>query len=234
MLRPVLTTFGWVPPFSRGVTRDLRVRWACEEEGIPYELRLIDWAYSKSPEYRLSQPFGQIPTYSDGEVEIFESGAIALRIAELGSKLLPSDTVARMQAIQWVIASLNSVEPWIMRATVEQAAAEADSNSAPIDGQESDKRGDGMKATGHIQVMMDLQNRLGDLDAAIRDKQWLDGDVFTVGDLMMISVLGNLRNTNALDPLADLAAYVARGERRPAHVRAMADQLALYEQAEKT
>ncbi len=224
MLKPLITTYGWVPPFARGVTRDLRARWACEEEGIPYELRLIDWAYSKSPEHRRFQPFGQVPTYSDGEVEIFETGAIALRIAELGGRLLPTDTAARMQAIQWVVASLNSLEPWIMRAAVERAAAEA----APNDG-----RGDGMTATGQTEVMKDLHNRLSDLEAAIGDKQWLDGDVFTVGDLMMVSVLGNLRNTDALQDLPRLSAYVARGEARPAHVKAMADQFKQYDEADR-
>jgi glutathione S-transferase len=90
ILRPIITTYGWVPPTARGVTRDLRARWVCEEEGIPYELRLIDWAYSKSSDHRHFQPFGQVPTYSDGEVEIFETGAIALRIAELGGSATPT------------------------------------------------------------------------------------------------------------------------------------------------
>ena len=228
MPTPIITTYGWVPPFARGVTRDLRARWACEEERIPYEIRTVDWEYSKSAEHRRVQPFGQVPTYSDGEVDIFETGAMALRIAELGGTLLPTNTVARMQAIQWLIASLNSVEPWIMRAAVEQAAAESNADAMASDGQESDKRGDGMTATGQSQVKEDLHRRLSDLDAALGDKQWLDGDTFTVGDLMMISVIGNLRNTDALERLSNLAAYVARGEARPAHVKAMADQLALY------
>jgi glutathione S-transferase len=217
---PVITTFAWVPPFARGVTRDLRARWACEEEGLAYDIRLIDWKYSKGPDHRRVQPFGQIPTYADGEVEIFETGAIVLRIAELGGTLLPSAAPARMRAIQWVIAALNSVEPWIMRAVAERAAV---GNDTPADG---------MSATGQSKVMDDLHARLRDLDAALGDKQWLDGDVFTAGDLMMISVLGNLRNTGALASLPKLAAFVARGEARPAHVKAMADQLALYGQAD--
>jgi glutathione S-transferase len=222
MPKPVITTYGWVPPFARGVTRDLRARWACEEEGIAYELRLIDWATSKSAAHRRFQPFGQVPTYSDGEVEIFETGAIALRIAELGGTLIPTDPARRMQAIQWLVAALNSIEPWVMRAAVERLAADAD-----------DKRGDGMRATGESQVMQDLHGRLADLDAAIGGKQWLDGDVFTVGDLMMVSVLGNLRGTDALAELPNLSAYMARGEARPAHVKAMADQLALFEAADR-
>lgn len=231
MRKPVITTFEWVPPFARGVTRDLRARWACEEEGIPYEIRAIDWAYSKAPEHRKHQPFGQIPTYSDGEVEIFETGAIVLRIAEIGKTLLSSDPNARMKAIQWVIASLSSVEPWIMRAKIEFDAEETKSSSG--ESANDGKRGDGMTATGDSQVFQDLHGRLKDLDGAIGKKKWLEGDVFTVGDLMMVSVLGNLRKTNALDKLPDLAAYVARGEDRPAHIKAMSDQLRMYEEADK-
>jgi glutathione S-transferase len=229
MLKPVITTFGWVPPFARGVTRDLRARWACEEEGIPYEISEIDWERSKSRDYRRSQPFGQIPTYNDGEVEIFETGAIALRIAELGNRLLPEEPAARMRAIQWVMASLNSVEPWIMRAATEQAPGQADADSAAL----IEQRGDGMSSMSDAAAAADLDKRLLDLDAAIGDRQWLDGDTFTVGDLMMISVLGHLRNTKALSSMPKLAAYVARGEARPAHVKAMAAQLALYEEADK-
>lgn len=229
MLKPVITTFGWVPPFARGVTRDLRARWACEEEGIPYEISEIDWERSKSRDYRRSQPFGQIPTYNDGEVEIFETGAIALRIAELGNRLLPEEPAARMRALQWVMASLNSVEPWIMRAATEQAPGQADADSAAL----IEQRGDGMSSMSDAAAAADLDKRLLDLDAAIGDRQWLDGDTFTVGDLMMISVLGHLRNTKALSSMPKLAAYVARGEARPAHVKAMAAQLALYEEADK-
>lgn len=226
MLKPVITTYGWVPPYARGVTRDLRARWACEEEGIPYEIRGIDWQHSKSEAYRGLQPFGQIPTYSDGEVDIFESGAMALRIAELGSSLLPKDPGARMRAIQWVIAALNSVEPWIMRIVAERdpdATSEASGELA----------GDGMTASGQSDIWSDLHQRLAALDAAIGDRQWLDGDIFTVGDLMMVSVLGNLRNTAAFASLPHLASYVARAEARPAHVKAMAAQLAYYDEADK-
>src|SRR5690242_2481256 len=110
-MTPTITTFAWVPEFARGFVRDIRVRWACEEVGQPYEVKLIRDA--KTPEHRRFQPFGQVPTYADEQGEIFESGAIALRIAERGKGLLPDDPAARTRAIQWLVAALNSVEPWV-------------------------------------------------------------------------------------------------------------------------
>lgn len=213
---PIITTFSWVPPFARGFVRDLRARWAFEEEGIAYEVRTIEGSYAKSADHRRFQPFGQVPTYSDGEVDIFESGAISLRIAEKGGKLLPADPAARIRAVQWVIAALNSVEPWIMQhASVE--VFEADREWSPM---------------RRSKVIEDLNVRLADLATSLGDKTWLDGDVFTVGDLTMISVLGGLRGTALLDPFPNLSAYVAGGEGRPAHKKAIADQLALYERAD--
>ena len=213
---PVITTFAWVPSFARGFVRDLRARWAFEEEGMAYEVRTVDGPYAKSAEHRRFQPFGQVPTYSDGEVDIFESGAISLRIAERGGKLVPADPAARIRAIQWVIAALNSVEPWIMQRAV-------------VDIFEADCEWSSLRRP---KVMDDLNGRLADLAGALGDGRWLDGDIFTVGDLTMVSVLGGLRGPAALDPVPDLAAYVARGEARPAHQKAMADQLALYERAD--
>ena len=212
MTLPTITTFAWVPDFARGFVRDIRARWAFEETGQAYDVRLIDGPYSKGPEHRRFQPFGQVPTYSDGEVEIFESGAIAIRIAEQGSGLLPADPAGRIRAIQWVIAALNSVEPWVMQLAV-------------VDLFEADR--DWSKAR-RPKVVEDLKGRLADLAAALGDKTWLDGETFTVGDLMMVSVLGGLRNTDMLADFPNLAAYVARGEARPAHVKAMADHLAVY------
>ena len=213
MTLPTITTFAWVPDFARGFVRDIRARWAFEETGQAYDVRLIDGPYSKSPEHRRFQPFGQVPTYSDDEVEIFESGAIAIRIAEQGPGLLPADPAARIRAIQWVIAALNSVEPWVMQlAVVDLFEADRDWSMAR-----------------RPKVVEDLKGRLTDLAAALGDKTWLDGDTFTVGDLMMVSVLGGLRNTDMLADYPNLAEYVARGEARPAHVKAMADLLAVYE-----
>ncbi len=210
MTIPTITTFAWVPEFARGFVRDLRPRWAFEEAGQPYEVNLIRDA--KTPEHRRHQPFGQVPTYSDDEVEIFESGAIVLRIAERAGKLIPTDPAARIRAIQWLTCALNSVEPWVMALAVNDVF-EADRD---------------WSKTRHAKVVEDLHARLTDLQAALGDTTWLDGDTFTVGDLMMVAVLGGLRGTGQLDGFPKLAAYVARGEARPAHQKAMADQLALY------
>jgi glutathione S-transferase len=208
---PTITTFGWVPAFARGFVRDMRPRWAFEEVGQPYAVKLI--ADSKTPEHRRYQPFGQVPTYQDDEVAIFESGAIVLRIAERAAKLIPRDPAARMQAMQWVVAALNSVEPYVMAVAVNDLF-EADCEwSQPR----------------HAKVVSYLRARLTDLEAALGDKPWLDGMEFTVGDLMMISVLGGLRNTGELADFPRLAAYIARGENRPAHIKALADHMATFD-----
>ncbi len=210
MTNPTITTFAWVPEFARGFVRDIRARWAFEEVGQAYDVDLI--ADAKTPEHRRLQPFGQVPTYRDDEVEIFESGAIALRIAERRGGLLPTDPASRNRAVQWLVAALNSVEPFVMALAVNDVfEAEREWSRAR-----------------HAKVVDDLQGRLADLSAALGDKTWLDGDAFTVGDLMMVSVLGGLRGTAQLDPHPKLAAYAARGEARPAHVKAMADHLAVF------
>ena len=212
---PTITTFRWVPEFARGYVRDLRARWAFEEVGQPYAVDLIDGAFAKSAAHRHYQPFGQIPTYKDDAVEIFESGAIAIRIAERGEGLLPADPNARFGAIQWVIAALNSVEPSILQYAV-VTIFEADCAWSPM---------------RRAKVEADIKARLADLEGALGDKRWLDGDAFTVGDLMMVSVLGGLRETDLLTGFPRLAAYVARGEARRAHCKAMADHLAVYAEA---
>lgn len=210
---PTISTFAWVPEFARGFVRDIRARWAFEETGQAYAVELIDGPYAKSAAHRRFQPFGQVPTYSDGAVEIFESGAIVLRIAEQGTGLLPDDPAARIRAIQWLIAALNSIEPWVMQLAV-------------VDVFEADRE---WSKARRPKVVEDLRGRLADLAAVFSDKEWLDGGAFTVGDLMMVSVLGGLRNTSVLADYPDLAAYVARGEARPAHVKAMADHMAVYQ-----
>ncbi|CAH0356650.1 glutathione S-transferase family protein [Sphingobium sp. CECT 9361] len=212
---PVITTFAWVPPFARGFVRDIRARWACEEVGQPYDVELIRNA--KMPEHRCHQPFGQVPTYRDDEVEIFESGAIVLRIAERAGQLIPTDPAARIRSIQWLVAALNSVEPFVMAIAVNDIF-------------EADRE---WSKARHAKVSEDLQVRLHDLELALDHKQWIDGDTFTIGDLMLISVLGGLRGSGQLDSFPKLAAYVERGETRPAHRKAMADQLALYAEDEK-
>ncbi|QKR98807.1 glutathione S-transferase family protein [Sphingomonas sp. CL5.1] len=209
--KPQIITFGWVPEFARGFVRDIRPRWACEEVGQPYETVLI--ADAKGPEHRRLQPFGQVPAYRDGALEMFESGAIVLHICEKAGKLIPADPVARARAIQWLVAALNSVEPWVAALAVNDLF-EADQP---------------WSATRHDKVVADLDGRLADLETALGDRQWLEGDEFTIGDLMMVSVLGQLRGTGVLDRFPRLAAYVARGEARPAHRKAMADHLATFD-----
>jgi glutathione S-transferase len=210
---PRITTFGWVPEFARGFVRDLRPRWAFEEVGQAYEVDLI--RSSKTPEHRRYQPFGQVPTYRDEEVEIFESGAIVLRIAERAGRLLPHDPAQRMKAVQWLVAALNSVEPAVMEYAV-NAVFEADRP---------------WSAERHPVVLGYIEERLHGLDARLAGRIWLEEDGFTVGDLMMVSVLGGLRGTGVLDGFPAIAAYVKRGEARPAHAKAMADHLAVFERA---
>ena len=153
-----------------------------------------------------------MPTYRDDEVEIFESGAIVLRIAERAGRLIPVDPAARMRAIQWLACALNSIEPWVMALAINDVF-------------EADRE---WSAARHGKVVEDLHGRLRDLDAALGAKTWIDGDSFTVADLMLVSVLGGLRGTGQLDGFPRLAAYGARGEDRPAHRKAMADHLAVY------
>jgi glutathione S-transferase len=207
---PTITTFGWVPEFARGFVRDMRPRWAFEEVGQPYAVDLI--TDSKSPEHRRFQPFGQVPTYRDDEVAIFESGAIVLRIADRAGKLIPGDSARRMRSLQWLAAALNSVEPYVMALAINDVF-------------ERDRE---WCRARHVKVADDLKTRLADLEAALGNNAWLDGVEFTVGDLMVISVLGGLRGNPVLADFPLLAAYIARGESRPAHKKAMADHMATF------
>jgi glutathione S-transferase len=204
-----ITAFNWVPEFARGYVRDMRARWAFEETGQDYVVDVIDFDYVKSEAHRRFQPFGQIPTYSDGETEIFESGAIALHIARQAPGLLPDDPAGRARAEQWVIAALNSVEPFVMQL-------------AAVDIFEADRP---WSAERRPKVIEDIRARLTDLSATLGDKEWLDG-AFSVGDLTMVSVLRGLHDSGLLADFPNLAAYVARGEARPAYQKALADHLA--------
>ncbi len=208
---PRITTFAWVPEFARGLVRDIRPRWAPEEVGQPYEVDLIRDA--KAVEYRRFQPFGQVPSYRDEDIEIFESGAIVLRIADRAGQLIPSDPRERLKAIQWLIAALNTVEPAVMAFAVNEVF-------------EADRP---WSAERRPVVIGDVETRLHDLQAYLGDRSWLEGDTFTVGDLIMVSVLGGLRGTGILERFPSIAAYVARGEARPAHRKTMADHLAVFE-----
>lgn len=212
---PTITAFKWVPEFARGFVRDIRVRWALEEAGQAYTVNLVDGSYVKSEMHRRFQPFGQIPTYQDDTVAIFESGAIVLHICERHGALVPASGAARMRAMQWLIAALNSVEPWVMQLAV-------------VDVFEADRP---WSQDRRAKVVGDLDVRLGDLSRALGAKPTLDGGDFTFGDLMMVSVLGGLRGTGVLDRHPDLAGYVAQGEARPAHRKAMADHLATFDNA---
>lgn len=205
-----LTTFGWVPPFARGQVRDLRVRWALEEIGADYQVRTVG---PIPPGYEREQPFGQVPAYREGDLQLFESGAIVQHIGDKDERLLPRDPVARARAIQWSYAALNSVEPFVMSYAA-LGAFYPDEEWARL-----------RKPSARVE----LGKRLGKVAEWLGDRQWLEGDRFTIGDLLMIAVLrilgddgGLVAETPALD------AYRARGIARPAFARALADQLALY------
>lgn len=210
-----ITAFRWVPPFAQGLVRDLRIRWALEEIGRPYRVRLLDATNPRPPEYFLEQPFGQVPAYRDDEVQLFESGAILIHLGSQDERLLPRDHSAKMRAIAWLIASLNSVEPTFF----ELIAIDIFNK-----GQEWTKE-------RRPQVVDRIDGRLGLLSEALGDKEWLE-DRFTIGDLMLVAALRQLRHTDLIDQHPNIAALVARGEVRPAFQRALADQLAVFQQHE--
>jgi len=205
-----ITAFQWVPDFAQGLVRDLRARWALEEAGLDYRVRLV--GQERPPEYLTEQPFDQVPCFSDVAVKIFETGAIVQYIGEKSETLLPRDPQGRFRAIQWTYAALNSVEPAIL-------------NLLSVDffyaGEEWAKlRRPGAEDFARLKLKR-VSEWLG-------DKQWLEGDRFTIGDLLMITELRFLRHTNLVAEFANLAAYLKRGEDRPAFQRALADQLAVY------
>jgi len=205
-----ITAFERSPDGGKGLARDTRVRWALEEVGQPYEVRLVSFKAMKEPAHLAVHPFGQIPTYEEGELALFETGAIVFHIAQHHAGLLPDDANARARAITWMFAALSSVEPPIL----ELATA---------------KFGEGDKSwtAQRIPLIADrIRGRLGQLSRRLGDADWLDGE-FSAGDLMMVSVLLRVRASGLLDEFPNLAAYVARGEARPAYQRAFAAQLAV-------
>ena len=206
-----LTAFRWVPPFAAGLVRDLRIRWALEEIGRDYRVKLLDALHPRPAEYFLEQPFGQVPCYRDEEVQLFESGAILLHLAISEERLLPTDRAQRMRSVAWMIAALNSVEPMIFE------LANIDIFNA---GQEWTKE-------RRPQVVEKIQARLKLVADALGDRDWFEGR-FSIADIMMVTVLRNLRHTRLVAEQPNLAAYVARGEARPAFQRALADQLAVF------
>lgn len=207
-----VSAFQWVPPFAQGQVRDLRVRWALEEAGLPYNSRLLKAGDQDTPEYRALQPFGQVPVIEDDGLALFESGAIVLHIGERSEALLPKDPAARARATQWLIAALNSIEPHIMNVAVIEVFY-ADQEWAKL-------RRPSAEAFA--------RQRLVSLAKALGDKPYLDGDRFTAGDLMMASVL---RIAPGLIDEPRLAAYLERCIARPAFQRALAAQLGDFKEA---
>jgi len=205
----VITAFERSPDGGKGLSRDTRVRWALEEVARPYEVRPVSFRAMKEPAHRARHPFGQIPTYEEGDLTLFESGAIVLHIAERHAGLLPADVNARARAIAWMFAALSTVEPPI----VELANAKLLESGQPW-----------YEARRPL-IEARVRSALDPLSRRLGDAEWLDG-AFSTGDLMMVSVLLRSRSSGLLDDFPNLAAYVARGEARPAYQRAFAAQLA--------
>jgi len=210
-----ISAFRWVPPFARGQVRDLRVRWALEEAGLPYRTRLLEQGDQDKPEYRKLQPFGQVPILEENGVVLFETGAIVLHIGERSETLLPKDPAARARATQWLIAALNSIEPFVM-------------NVAIIDIFYADQEWAKLRRPGAVEF---LGRRLAALSNALGDKPYLDGDRFTAGDLMMSTVLRILRHTDIVTGDRRLGPYVERCTARPAFQRALDGQLGDFREA---
>jgi glutathione S-transferase len=210
-MTPTITAFKQSPDRGRGLARDMRIRWALEEVGQPYHVRLLSFAEMKEPAHRALHPFGQIPTYEEGDLVLFESGAIMLHIAQQHAGLLPDETNARARAISWMFAALNTVEPPL-----------SEFGMAMI------LEGDKSWTEQRLPILKDrLRARLGELSMRLGDADWLDGK-FSAGDLLMVTVLRRLNGRGILDEYPNLLAYVARGEARPAFQRAFDAQLAVF------
>ena len=210
-----ITAFERSPDGGKGLARDTRVRWALEEVGQPYDVRLVSFSAMKEPAHLALHPFGQIPTYEDGALALFETGAIVFHIAETYLGLLPDDANARTRAIMWMFAALSTVEPPILELVTARIF-----------------EGDKPWAAERMPLVVErLRVRLSQLSQRLGDADWLDGE-FSAGDLLMVSVLLRLRPSGILDEHPVLAAYVARGEARPAYQRAFAAQLAVNAPAE--
>jgi len=206
-----ITAFEQSPDRGQGLARDMRVRWALEEVGQPYEVRLVSFSKLKQPAHLALHPFGQIPTYEEGDLALFESGAIVFHIAERHAGLLPEDANARARAITWMFAALGTVEPPIV-----------DRSMATL--LERDKRW----YEERLAILEDrVRDRLDQLANRLGDGDWLD-DAFSAGDLLMVTVLRRLNSSGILDDYPSLSAYIARGEARPAYQRAFDDQLAVF------
>jgi glutathione S-transferase len=210
-MTPTITAFERSPDRGKGQARDMRVRWALEEVGQPYDVRLVSFSEMKQPAHRALHPFGQIPTYQEGDLALFESGAIVFHIAERHGGLLPDDANARARAITWMFAALSTLEPPIV-----------DREIAVLP-----ERGETWHAQRLPMVENRIRGRLGDLSGRLGAADWLDG-AFSAGDLLMVAVLRRLNGSDLLHEYPNLSAYVARGEARPAFRRAFAAQLAVF------
>ena len=210
-MTPTITAFERSPDGGKGHARDMRVRWALEEVGQPYDVRLVSFREMKKPAHRAHHPFGQIPTYEEGDLALFESGAIVLHIAERHAGLLPEDANGRARAIMWMFAALNTVEPPIV-----------EREQAPY------VEGDKPWHEQRLPILDDrVRVRLGELSGRLGDADWLDG-TFSAGDLLMVTVLRRLEGTDILKEYPNLSSYVARGEARPAYRRAFDAQRAAF------
>ena len=206
-----ITAFERSPDRGKGLARDMRVRWALEEVGRPYHVRLLSFDAMKKPAHRALHPFGQIPTYEEGDLVLFESGAIVCHIAERHAGLLPDDPIARARAIGWMFAALNTVEPPIVD---REMATYLDRDKTWYEERRP--------------LLEDrVRTRLDELSSRLGDADWLD-DAFSAGDLLMVTVLRRLDGSGLLADYPNLSAYVARGESRPAYKRAFDDQLAVF------
>jgi glutathione S-transferase len=206
-----ITAFERSPDGGKGLARDMRVRWALEEVGQPYEVRLVSFSAMKKPAHLAIHPFGQIPTYEEGDLALFETGAIVLHLAERHAGLLPDDANARARAITWMFAALNTVEPPIV-----------EREQAPF------VVGDKPWCEELLSILDDrVRTRLDQLSSRLGGAEWLDG-AFSAGDLLMVMVLRRLDGTGILEEYPNLSAYVARGEARPAYKRAYDAQLAVF------
>ena len=208
-----LSAFSWVPPFAQGLVRDLRVRWALEEAGWPYEERLVDQQSKNSPEYRKLQPFGQVPAFEEDGLALFESGSIVLHIAERSPALMPADESSRARVKTWMFAALNSIEQHIQ-------------NLTEIDLFNADKA---WAKERRPAVEQRVKTRLGELSAAIGEREYLVADRFTAADLLMTSVLRIPRTTPLVAEVANVEAYRLRCEARPAFTRALTAQMQQFE-----
>lgn len=207
-----VTAYEWVPPMAKGFVKDMRVRWALEEISLPYRERLFGGAGGeKAPEHVADQPFGQVPVYKEGDLSMFESGAILLHIGEKDERLLPRDPAARTRAISWMFAALNSIEPFIQTLFLMGFAAE----------------GKEWQGAAKDVVRPFARMRLAQLSTALADREWLDNR-FTLGDLLMVDVLRAAPEDTLLAAHPNLAAYVERGMARPAFKAAMAAQLSAF------